>query len=737
VYDNGSILEWATTNSPSSSNVTFFPNADASTVPVFRFSANVTSWGATGTTTVNGRLEVNTGNSLTLAGTGTKTFRNGIDGAGSLSQGTAGQIIISGASARLGGGTLTLGSSGIAVNSGSVVTVTSDKTLAGTGNVSNSGTINLTGTGSLSGSAASGLVVGATSTLRFALGGQLLKTLTINGGTSTLASPLTISGGTASDAAGVVTVASGAALASDGNLTIQSNAFGTARVAQGSTSGNYITGNVTVERYVPVYNASFAPSHMKAWRLLSVPTYVNGGRSIRSAWQEGGNNTNGFGVQITGTANDALSLGFDARTTSTSMQSYTGTSWVSVPNTNNYFLDTTGAYFIFIRGNRTVGTTTAVTDNSKDAVLRTTGSLYQGNGFSAALPTAFSVIGNIYPSAIDFVQLQSGNSAKINEVFYLWDARRRNGTSLGSYQTFSATNDYGCTPGGGSFTLNQINTTIQSGQGFFVVSKSPGTGDRLSFTENIKVSGSNNKALRPVIPAGQLVKIDTRLLDAGNGEVADGNTVVFAGRYANAVDNDDAVKLKNSEENFGIARGSALLAVEGRQPVADGDEIVFASGNLKEKNYMLEVRAQHLAEAGLEAVLEDSYTSARTPLDLDGTTVVPVSVNANDNSKAANRFKIVFSRKPVASVKPSFTVSPNPVSEGVLNLRLLNQAAGRYQLRLMAADGKVMMQQALEHAGGTAARQLPLPAKISAGVYTLELYGPDASRQTLQVLVSE
>ena len=594
------------------------------------------------------------------------------------------------------------------------------------------------GLGTISGSASSNLTIGFTSTLRFTSGAGTLKNLTIEAGTTTLATALSISGGTATEAAGTVTVASGAVLQSDGNLTLKSNAFGTARVASGSTSGNYITGNVTVERYVPVYNSSLTPSHIKAWRMLSVPTRVNGGRSIRSAWQEEGNSSNGFGTLISGTTSNAVSLGFDNQSSNfASMQYYSGTAWVNVPNTNSYNLDTAGAFFVFIRGNRTVGSTTTVTDNSKDATLRTTGLLYQGNGIPVGLTHAFNSVGNVYASAINFTQLQSNNSTKINEVFYLWDAKRRSGSSLGGYQTFSATNGYGCTPGGGSFTLNQVNTTIQSGQGFFVSPKSPGTGQRLLFDENVKISGSSNNAFRPVIPADQLVKIDTRLLDAANQEVADGNTVVFSERYANAVDADDAKKLKNSAENFGIANGTDLLAVEGRQPVADGNELVFAMSNLKEKNYLIEVRAQQLSEPGLDAQLEDSYTSVRTPLNLGGTTVVPVTVNADAGSKDANRFRIVFSRKPVAGSISSFTVSPNPVQGGRINLQLNNQAAGRYQVRLLNAEGKVMLLNVIEHPGGSSTRTLMLSAKISAGIYTMELIGPDAGRQNLQVLVTE
>jgi hypothetical protein len=343
-------------------------------------------------------------------------------------------------------------------------------------------------------------------------------------------------------------------------------------------------------------------------------------------------------------------------------------------------------------------------------------------------------VGNIYPSAIDFVQLQSNNSSKINSVYYLWDSRRKNGTSLGSYQTFSGTNSYGCTPGGGSFTLNQVNTTIQSGQGFFVVAKSPGTGRRLVFDENIKVSGSSNNAFRPTVPSNRLVKIDTRLLDTDNSEVADGNTVVFSANYANAVDCDDAQKLMNSGENFGIQKGNTRLAVEGRQPAAAGDEILFAAGNLKEKTYVLDIAAQNLDEENLMATLEDRYTQGSTLLDLNGSTRVPVAVDGNAASKAADRFRIVFGR-PSVTGKAGFTVAPNPVEGSNINVRFMNQAAGRYTARILGTDGKVLQTAVLEHTGGNAVQTLRMNTKLAAGTYQLELTGVDKVSRVITVLV--
>jgi autotransporter-associated beta strand protein len=565
------------------------------------------------------------------------------------------------------------------------------------------------------------------------------------GKSAVLNTNLNVSGTFTLDATSTLTINPGRELAvalggtvniNGASVTLKSDASGTAAIGKiiGTLSG---ATNVTVERYIPVFNSSFSPSHIKAWRLLAVPTYTSGsgGQTIRQAWQENGVNNNGYGVLLGFPSSNFAALGYDRWTSPATIQQYSGTAWINIANTNATKLDSTGAYFVFVRGNRTVETSTAVTDNSKDATLRTTGRIYQGNGVTgAALPTSFSVVGNIYPSAIDFVQLQSNNSSKINSVYYLWDSRRKNGTSLGSYQTFSGTNSYGCTPGGGSFTLNQVNTTIQSGQGFFVSPKNPGTGQRLIFDENIKLSGSSNNAFRPTVPSNRLVKIDTRLLDGENSEVADGNTVVFGANYANAVDGDDAQKLMNSGENFGIQKGNARLAVEGRQPVAAGDEILFATGNLKEKTYVLDIAAQNIDAEQLTATLEDRYTQSSILLNLNGSTQVPVAVDGNAASKAADRFRIVFG-KPAVSGKAGFAVAPNPVEGSTINVRFMNQPEGRYTARILSVDGKVVQTTVLEHTGGNATQILRMNTKFAAGTYQLELTGLDRVSRVIPVLV--
>jgi len=170
IYNHQSILEWAPPGitSFSSSNVIYFPNVNATTIPIFRCSNVVTNTAGAATpniTTINGVFE-NNGAGIVWQGSANKIFRNGITGSGSIDGQNgatpSGKFIINGVTAELGGtgsliapttGGLEIGS----VSNNTTVTVTSNKTV--TGNISllstnttyvDLGTFNLTVSGTVS-----------------------------------------------------------------------------------------------------------------------------------------------------------------------------------------------------------------------------------------------------------------------------------------------------------------------------------------------------------------------------------------------------------------------------------------------------------------------------------------------------------------------------------------------------------------------------------------------------------
>jgi hypothetical protein len=174
IYQHASILEYTPNLAFATSGVTYFPNVNATTIPIFRITGNVGTVGAGANTVINGIFQAN-GN-VTFNNLGTKTFRNGITGTGNVTgDPVSGKFIINGTTASLGGsGLLSLPNAGMDIGANTTVSMVSSKTVTGTVNLlANAlvmlGSYNLTHTGTIGGvSTTSHIVTNGT--------GKLVKT---------------------------------------------------------------------------------------------------------------------------------------------------------------------------------------------------------------------------------------------------------------------------------------------------------------------------------------------------------------------------------------------------------------------------------------------------------------------------------------------------------------------------------------------------------------------------------
>lgn len=501
-------------------------------------------------------------------------------------------------------------------------------------------------------------------------------------------------------------------------VTFISDNTGTASLGQvtGTLSG---ATNVTVERYIP--NNGF-----RSWRLLSVPVTTT--QTIRQAWQEGDinplpkqNNLPGYGTQITGvftTQAAAIAAGFDSTSVQAGILRWNGTSWSNVTGTNQP-ISNFNSYFLYIRGERGQSVTGSV-NNSSATTLRTKGAIFTGDQTTNVGSNAFALIPNLYPSAINFTGLT--RTGGISNLFYIWDSKKLNGSSLGVYQTFSATNNFNCLVGGGSYVLGQPNTTIESGQSFFVQSSTPGA---ITLKESAKVSGSNGSL--GFRPSGIKRKIDTRLYNSSD-EMLDANTVVFDVAYSKTIAAEDAPKMGNPGANFAIESNSKLLAVEGTVPMEQGDYIQFRMWNLAKGNYRLDVAIDNInLPAGTHAVLEDSYLKTNTVLNPTIGNSVSFTVDGNTASASANRFRLLIAKVNSISNGPSFTIAPNPVEGNRMNILFSNHSVGRYALRILSFTGQAVATYRLSHAGGSASQSITLPP-LTRGIYTVEVASPTGEK---------
>lgn len=133
IYANGAIFEWNNTGGFGSSNVTYFSTSVTADIPVFRITQVVASVGAGSPNdlNINGVFEANS--NITFVSSGTKFFRNGIRGTGTINQqASSGKLVINGAgtNTELSGVTLALdGTNGMTLENNGIVKVNSNITL--------------------------------------------------------------------------------------------------------------------------------------------------------------------------------------------------------------------------------------------------------------------------------------------------------------------------------------------------------------------------------------------------------------------------------------------------------------------------------------------------------------------------------------------------------------------------------------------------------------------------------
>jgi len=169
--------------------------------------------------------------------------------------------------------------------------------------------------------------------------------------------------------------------------------------------------------------------------------------------------------------------------------------------------------------------------------------------------------------------------------------------------------------------------------------------------------------------------------------VADGNAVAFDPAFANKIDGDDALKLVNSGENFGIKSSGKILAVEAHSPLTSNDTIVFNMSSMRVQTYLLQIVPVNMQSETFQAYLLDSYLNTSTALTLSDTNLVSFSVNAASGSSAVNRFKIVFRETAALPVTLS-SVQASAKDNGVLVVWTTENESGMMNYEVeKSADG--------------------------------------------------
>ena len=617
--------------------------------------------------------------------------------------------------------------------------IVDDATIQINGNASNSGVFDVTnGTAEFNGrssqTVASGLFTG-----------NKLKNLVVN-------SELTLAD--VDSLTGYLSIAEGKTLYTNDNLTLKSDASGTARIAPlpcdvTGRSTAIIVGRINIERYIPA---------RKAWRLLSAPVKSESAPTICGAWQESAygsslmnavsnpNPTQHYGVHITG---GTTQNGFDQSVANLpSVKFYNPTTNTfsglpSTPGTLRPITDYTG-YMIYVRGDRgidlSMGTAAAITSTT----LRIKGEVRTGNQDVPVNAQNFTVFGNPFASPIDFATLTKNN---VKNSFYIWDPKLSGSQGLGAYVTVSynsGTGTYDVTT-----ASSPISQYIPSGEAILIESADGTRAGTITVKESDKVSGVSDMLFGRNNSNTKSLRVNLYSQDAdGTYSLLDGSMTSYHDNNSNSFDIDDIKKLSAAGESIAFSRTGHTLAIERKKTITSNDTSFINLSQTKKQNYRLDIITENLTAANLVAVVKDNYaaTTNNLPVNLNGSTYVDFTVNNDPASFAADRFSIVFMTNtksetnktvtPVekAVVKPtliaSTTVYPNPVVSNDINVKFNNMETGNYNLKLYNITGQLIATQSVKYSSKDAGVTMKVENGFVAGKYELKIEGNGKSINT-------
>ena len=583
----------------------------------------------------------------------------------------------------------------------------------------------LTATGTLSTSAANIDARDANSTLIF--GGSSSQTLPAGSLVNNEIARLTINnsagvslGGT-TNLTRLLTLVSGT-LTTSGRLTFKSTVDYTAQLATVPASGTSISGNVTVEKYVPA---------RRAFRLLS-PT-VTTTSSINSNWQEGASSYSsdpnpGYGTHITGSLTGAN--GLDATLTGNpSLYTFSNTnqSWSSILNTTTPTLSAGTPYRLMIRGGRSVDIYQS--DNNPtptNTTIRSTGTIYTGtfavNNLSST-PDADNFIGNPYQCAVDLSQIITSSVANIKHQYvYMWDPFLN---TRGAYATVDLSTS------STSPTASTATKYLQPGQAFFVKTSATATASpSFSFTEASKYTGGTFSTTNLwEIPNRVFDLIDVTLINKDSQVVADGTQIRFSPGFSDEISDLDSRKVMNLDENLSIYNEGNLLSIDSRSAAKNSDYIQLFLDRYRAKNYTFRIKAS--AMPGFELQLRDKYTNQITALSKNQETEYSFSVSDLE-SKRIDRFALELNFPNEVKLNTQeisvdeITVFPNPLKGNSLQIIGLSLNS-EIDLELYDLQGRLIEEPNLN----SAENYITIGSHLPDGIYVLTIHTDSGSKSIL------
>jgi len=563
----------------------------------------------------------------------------------------------------------------LTISSGRTLTISSGKTLSVASSVVNNATVSGSGTLSLNGTSAQGISgTGTISNLEL----NNSNGATITSGTTSISSNYKPTSGI---------------LTTNGSLTLLSASGSTATIGQGSSSGGYISGNVTVQQYIPGGQRAmrfFAHPFSSAISLDQLEDNID----ITGT----GGASNGFTTTI---KNNPSAFWYDqsvgdGATTTTDIG---WTAFTSTNGTGSNAWNVDEGIRVLVRGSKgQTGSLTGGTYTPNAVTIDMNGPVNQGThtvNMTKGSNTPFVFIGNPYPCQIDLNLATLGSG--VNGSFYVWNP------STGTYGAYETN------PWSSSYIL-------PANAGFFVNLSSNAS---ITFHESDKSSATASSSLFKT--TGGLLQNRVMLKILSNNDSLQWDRLLFYFDTKGKADSDwyDGIKMFNPDMSFySFSADNKRMALDVR-PMEDGKVIPLGIKYAPLKNYVIKTEQLNLPP-GATLKLHDKYTG--TVQTLTAGTEYAFSVTSDTNTQGDNRFELNMIQWPTNVVTEnsplSLSISPNPVNNiAVLNFSAAN--AGTTTLRLITMTGNEVLNMNL---GNMQKGNITIPMQnVSPGIYIVKL----------------
>jgi len=407
-------------------------------------------------------------------------------------------------------------------------------------------------------------------------------------------------------------------ISSVGNITLVSDATGTARIAPIGATASLI-GNIEYQRYLNVTG--------KVYRYVSTPL----ANTTVANWMDYFRVTGNF-------------TGSDNLTGGTSLWYYDNT----VPGYVAFPTAATSEPFIVGRGYSLFHF-----EGEAPNTLRLNGPIQQ-QSFTyqnlAATENGWSLVGNQYASPFQWATTGwtgNGSGGTVSPSVYIRENIKVNGTTVTGIKWYNALTQMGGTSGpGNSETEGDYNGVIAQGQAFWV--KSLTASPSLVISESAKYNALNATLFREQGPSNYLK------ITMSNGTLFDKSIILFHPDAQHKLEKDlDATKLDNSFFNISSwSSDSVDLVLDSRPANFCSENIRLNVKSTAQGNFALKFGKLNSFEYPVVIKLQDKFTGTETTIS-EGQ-VYNFSITSHPASKGSDRFVLTVAKP---ELNPNVTFS--------------------------------------------------------------------------------